>query len=69
MYREVKTVTITPIRVSQILKRIFGLRDGIRRITLVVDARDVSLSVEYLVSDAQCAGLENLEEFRLVPKE
>jgi hypothetical protein len=63
-----KDITIAPARVGDILKRTFGLRDGIKRITLVVDAMEVSLTVEYLVSDAQCAGLENLQEFRLVPK-
>ena len=60
---------ITPVRVCEIFKRAFGLRDGIKRLVLTAEPHEVSLSVEYLVNDRQCAQLENLQEFRLVPKQ
>lgn len=60
--------SVTPRRVCEIFKRAFGLKDGIKQLQLSVTADGVRLLVTYFVTDAQCAHLENLEEFELVPK-
>jgi hypothetical protein len=63
-----RAIVMTPARVGTILKRAFGLRDGIKELTLHLNKDEVTLSVVYFVPDDRARMLENLEEFTLVPK-